>query len=299
MDVDVGAAAHRAPARPPPRLEQPVVAAEPRHRGSRHAQHLLGRARPDAAEQRQQVPVAKALREAMSGEEVADRSSCAVDRRGCAPAPVACRLKRGISPSMFQNARRARFAGWAKTPARPALLHSSPAVGTWTENDHLRGRRRHAELGEQGDKPRRSAFVENGKADVDAVRAAGEGDVDRVGVAAETIARFEQRHAAWPDRPRAAASPAIPEPITAIRFIGAGRSARCCRGGRSTGVRRRMSPSAPGGTREGGGRRRTPRGFQPAGPAGSATKTGSSCRRCPRPEGSGAAAPHFRHVELL
>ena len=39
------------------------------------------------------------------------------------------------------------------------------------------------------------------------------------------------------------------------------------------------SPSAPGGTREEGGRRRTPRGFQPAGPAGSATKTGSTVAR--------------------
>ena len=34
-------------------------------------------------------------------------------------------------------------------------------------------------------------------------------------------------------------------------------------GRRGPGLRRRMSPSAPGGTREGGGRRRTPRGFQP------------------------------------
>ena len=57
------------------------------------------------------------------------------------------------------------------------------------------------------------------------------------------------------------------------------------------GAPRRMSPSAPGGTREGGGRRRTPRGFQPAWPAGSATKTGSSRRRRPRP---GVSRPQRR-----
>ena len=44
-----------------------------------------------------------------------------------------------------------------------------------------------------------------------------------------------------------------------------------------------VSLSAPGGTREEGGRRRTPRGFQPARPAGSATKTGSTCRPAAAP----------------
>ena len=100
-------------------------------------------------------------------------------------------------------------------------------------------------------------------------------------------------------RPRAAARPAIPEPTTAIRFIGAARHRRCARQGRGTEARRRMSPSAPGGTREEGGRRRCPRGFQPAAPAGSATETGSSMPPPPSAtrqgpgHGAAAAAPRI------
>ena len=67
------AADHGVPLRPVADLDQAVVVAEADHRGDREAQHLVGGAGPDAAEHRQQVPIAEGLAEAMARQEIADR----------------------------------------------------------------------------------------------------------------------------------------------------------------------------------------------------------------------------------
>ena len=52
--------------------DQAVVVAKADQRGDRKTQHLVGRARPDAADHRQEVPVAEGRPEAFAVEEVTD-----------------------------------------------------------------------------------------------------------------------------------------------------------------------------------------------------------------------------------
>ena len=225
-------------------------------------------------------------------------SSWAISRAESARA-AAWRLKRGTSPSMFQNARRSRLPGCANTPPRPALLHSTPAAGICAENDISAGAV--ATPSSASKAANRGAALSSKTVKPMSTPCARPPSETSTVCAWPPNRSVASKSVTWAcgARPRAAASPAMPEPMTAIRFIRAAPSARCARRGRGTGVRRRMSPSAPGGTREGGGRRRTPRGFQPARPAGSATKTGSSCPCRPIPGLSRASGPLFRHVEPL
>jgi len=67
------AAAHRVPLRPVAQLQQAVVVAEADQRADRKAQHLRRRARPDAADHRQQVVVAEGGAEPVRGEKVGER----------------------------------------------------------------------------------------------------------------------------------------------------------------------------------------------------------------------------------
>ena len=59
VHVVAGAALDRPPLWPVGDLQQPVVVAKPDHGGHGKLQHLLGRAGPDAAHHRQEVPVAE------------------------------------------------------------------------------------------------------------------------------------------------------------------------------------------------------------------------------------------------
>jgi hypothetical protein len=170
-DVDVGAARNGTPARPAQRLQQPVVAAKARHRGGRHAQHLLDRARPDAGEQRQQVPVAKALREAMRDEEVADRivmgDVVARARQGRGVAIEARDLAEHVPEREAQQ-----IAGLREDASHAGAAPFDAGGGKLGRERHLGRRRGHAEVGEQGGKARRGAVVEDREADVDAVHPA-------------------------------------------------------------------------------------------------------------------------------
>jgi hypothetical protein len=122
--------AHRVPLRPVGHLDQAVVVAEADHRGDGKAQHLVGRAGPDAADHRQEVPVAERAAEPVRG-----RGS----RRWARPArlvarsasAVARRLKRTMSASMPRKrgaagcgAGRTRCSGCSRSiPARVGHLH--------------------------------------------------------------------------------------------------------------------------------------------------------------------------------
>ena len=200
----------------------------------------------------------------MRVEEVADRlvERCASARRRRARARSARRLKRTISPSMFQNAGRSRFEALREHAAEAALLHSIPAAGICAENDMSAGAVGDAELGEQGGEPRIGALVED-----------AESRCRRRGSQPSSVTSTVW---VWPPKWSAASNSVTRR---AARAPGARPRARRCRRrrrrsvsspgcGRGRGRRggrppeeRRESPSAPGGTREGGGRRRTPGDF--------------------------------------
>jgi hypothetical protein len=197
---------------------------------------------------------------------------------------------------MFQNAGRIRLERCANTPPTPALLHSIRAAGTWAENDVSAALRtpssakRATSLGQV--RPLKTRPVSTPKVRPSSVTSTVWAWPPKCSAASNKVTR------SWRESSRAAASPAIPAPTTAIRFI-----ARLRPGGRarraSNAEGRKESLSAPEGTREGGGRRRTPRGFQPAPPAGSATKTGSACPQRAQPRWSTAATAGCGHVEPL
>ena len=73
LDVVTRAAGDGPPLRPIGDLNQTVVVAETDHSGDRKLQHLVGRARPDAAHHRQKIPVAELLGKFFGPQKIAKR----------------------------------------------------------------------------------------------------------------------------------------------------------------------------------------------------------------------------------
>ena len=195
-DILARSTAHGVPLRPVAHLDQPVVVAEADHGPDREAQHLVGRAGPDAADHRQEVAVAEPGAEAVAVQEVSDRL---VELGVGAP-----RGDRGRQPVEAQD------LGQHVPEPRPqqvaSLREDARQVGTaplqsgrrrLDRERHVRRCGRHAELVEQPHQVRVGAMVEDEKSGIDAVRdgagRSGQRHVDRIRVAAEMPAGLEQR----------------------------------------------------------------------------------------------------------
>ena len=128
----------------------------------------------------------------MRGQEVADRIVVGdVGCRTCQGGGVTIEARHLAEHVPERQAQ--QVAGLREDASRAGAAPFDAGGGDLRRERHLGRRRRDAELGEQGGKARRGAFVEDDEADVDAVRPATERDVDRVRVAAETIRGFEER----------------------------------------------------------------------------------------------------------
>jgi hypothetical protein len=114
-----------------------------------------------------------------------------------------------MSRSMRQKVGRVRLRRWAKTVFRLEPLQRVAAGQRGLHRErHVRGRQRHAQLGEQRLQLGVGALVEHEKTRVHGERHfAGQIDIHRVGVAAKVRARLEQRDlramAQGPGRPEA------------------------------------------------------------------------------------------------
>ena len=192
VHVVLRAATHGVPLRPVGDLDQAVVAQETNHGGDRKAQHLIGRARPDATDHRQKVALAKRGAEAVAVEESADRlvHFIAVARGGDA----------GGQPVEAQHvgqhadeARRHQIALLRKHAGEVVAAPLEALLRHLHRERHLRRCRRHAQRLKQLHQVGVGAVVEDQEAGVDAVRDALQRDVDRVRVAAETVVGLEQR----------------------------------------------------------------------------------------------------------
>ena len=114
-------------------------------------------------------------------------TSCADQRQGGGVAIEARHLAEHVPERQPQQ-----VAGLREHAAQAGAAPLDAGGGNLGRERHLGRRRRDAELGEQGGKPRRGAFVEDGKADVDAMHPAVERDIDRVRVAAEPARNLQR-----------------------------------------------------------------------------------------------------------
>mmetsp|Transcript_3279 Transcript_3279/g.11507 ORF Transcript_3279/g.11507 Transcript_3279/m.11507 type:complete len:308 (+) Transcript_3279:2464-3387(+) len=192
VDVMAGAAGDGPPLRTVIHLQQAVVVAKADQRADRELEHLRRRARPDAGDHGQQIPVAKRASEAMPLQEAADRLS----QRGFIATRSECRAKAVEAQQVGEHAPEVRAQQVAALGEDRAQIAAAPLH---VLARHL-GREAHvafsdidAQLLEQLDQQRVGAFVEDQEAGVHAVRDALQRDVDRVGVAAGVVTGFEQR----------------------------------------------------------------------------------------------------------
>ena len=205
MDIPARAARHGVPPRPVAHLDEAVVVAEAHHGGHRKAQHLVGRAAPDATQHGQKIPMAKRRAKAMLIQELPQRLRqrlflAALGQRG-AQAVEAQQLGEHAQETWAQQvAPLGKHRG--QVGAAPLQRPSAQRARTRHLNRkrHIRRGRGHLQLIEQRHQAGVGAFVEHQKAGVHALRDGlaaliGQGHIHGMGVTAEIPPRFEQRDA--------------------------------------------------------------------------------------------------------
>ena len=180
-------------------LDQPVVVAKTDHRCHRKLQHLVGWARPDAAEHGQKVPVTK-LGAVIAGEQKVAQwlqhgGLSAVFGQGSRLTVEAHDVaQHAQEPPIQQIAALGKYR--VQAGAAPFKRATRPAARYLDEKRHVRVRCLNAQFGKQCDQPWVGALVEHQKTGVNAVcqRALWrwQGDVHRVGVAPEIGVSFKQ-----------------------------------------------------------------------------------------------------------
>ena len=199
VHVVAGTAGDRPPLRPVSHLDQAVVVAKPDHGGHWKLQHLVGRAGPDAAHHGQEIPVAElvgvvflqqkfgqGLQHLGLGAGLGQRRGPPVKAQDVAQhAPETPVQQVGALRKDAVQAGAAPFHG-------PALAGGRNLDG----KRHVRLGSGHVKRFEQPDQVGVGALVKDQKTGVHAVRqravGAGQGHIDRVGVAAKIVAGLEQ-----------------------------------------------------------------------------------------------------------
>ena len=173
-----------------------MVVAEADHRADGEPQHLVGGAGPDAADHRQEVPVAERRVEAVSIQEVAD----GLGQLGLFAAHRDAGGQLVEAHQVGQHAQEARAQQVAALGEHGVQVAAAPLQAVLPHlhrEGHVRRGRLHLQFTEQAHQVRIRAVVEHQETGVDAVGdgaiRAGQGHVDRVGVAAEVVTSFEQR----------------------------------------------------------------------------------------------------------
>jgi hypothetical protein len=182
-----------------------VVVAKADHRRHGKAQHLLGRAAPDATQHGQQIPLLECRAKAMRAQKVRERLAqrVAVLRRGhCGAQAVEAQNLAQHGPKAWpqqvgplrKNGLQVGAAPFQRAaPARAGARHLH-------RKRHVGARSRNVQRAQQGDQPRVGALVEHQKPRVHPVGhrlapGVGEAHVHGVRVTAKVIRRLEQRHA--------------------------------------------------------------------------------------------------------
>ena len=189
------AAAHRAPWRAVGHPDQAVVVAEPDHRGDREAQHLVGRAAPDATQHRQQVPVAEGVRVTLLDQKIADRllhrAFFATLGDGGGTAVEAHQIAQHA-----QEARPEQVAALGEhrveIAAAPFQRTATISLGHLHRKRHLRRGGIDLQVGKQLHQLRVGGVVEHQEAGVDAKGHTLQREIDRVGVTAEMAVGLEK-----------------------------------------------------------------------------------------------------------
>ena len=192
-------AAHGVPAGAVVDLDQAVVVAKADQGGHRKAQHLIGRAAPNAAQHGQQIPVAKHRAKLVRGQKIF---------QGLLQLGIFALLGQAAGQGVEAQhiaqhgpkARAQQVAALGKhgVEGGPVPFQAGRPIGArhLHRKRHVRRRAGHAQIGQQGDQPRVGALVEHQKPGVHAVggrlAAAGQGHVHGVGVAAKVVSRLKQ-----------------------------------------------------------------------------------------------------------
>ena len=189
------AAAHGAPWRAVGHPDQAVVVAEPDHRGDREAQHLVGRAAPDATQHRQQVPVAEGVRVALLDQKIADRLlqraffTTLGDGGGTA-------VEAHQIAQHAQEARPEQVAALGEhrveVAAAPFQRTATVSLGHLHRKRHLRRGGINLQVGKQLHQLRVGGVVEHQEAGVDAKGHTLQREIDRMGVTAEMAVGLEK-----------------------------------------------------------------------------------------------------------
>ena len=182
-------------------LDQPVVVAEAHKGRQREGQHLRGGARPDAARHGQQVPVAEFRAVVVLVQEVTERNffhrarhlghlrGLAVEAQDIFQHPQEAHIEQ-IAPL-----RKHRVKIGAGPFQHACTLAGTPRTDRHLDRErHVAGRGVHLQFVEQAHQVRISAMVEDQETGIDTKALSIEFDIYRVGVAAEIVAGFVQRH---------------------------------------------------------------------------------------------------------
>ena len=151
------------------------------------------RARPDARDHRQQVPLPKLAAEAMLRRGTRRPTARASPHPRRRAMWVASRLKRAMSASMRQKPGRSRLRRCANTLRQAGAAPFDPVAARLYRERHVRRGGLHPQFGEQPHELRIGALVVDEETGVHAMRHAVERHVDRVRVAAEMPCGLEQR----------------------------------------------------------------------------------------------------------
>ena len=200
------ATVHRVPLWPVGHLNQAVVVAKPDHRRHRKAQHLVGRATPDAAQHGQKVPVAKRISKAMLLQEFPQRllqgRFIAVLRQAGAKGIEAQQVAQHAPEFRVHQVAFLRKHG-GQVAATPLQLAPVQSARRLHRKRHVRLGNLHAKLLKQSQQIGVSALIEHQKARVHPVGngcalCVRQGHIHRVCMATKIIPCLKQRDLSVP-----------------------------------------------------------------------------------------------------